>query len=40
VEATVVGALSGSVALVVAGVVLLGAGVALERGRRSLLSRL
>lgn len=40
VEATVVDALSGSVALVVAGLLLLGAGVALERGRRSLLSRL
>lgn len=40
VEATVVDALSGSVALVVAGLLLLAAGVALERGRRSLLSRL
>lgn len=40
VEATVVTALSGAVALVVAGLVLLTAGVALERGRRSLVSRL
>lgn len=40
VEATVVDALSGAVALVVAGLVLLAAGVALERGRRSLLARL
>jgi uncharacterized membrane protein len=40
VEATVVDALSGSVALVVAGLLLLAAGVALERGRRSLLSRI
>lgn len=40
VEATVVTALSGAIALVVAGVVLLAAGVALERGRRSLVSRL
>jgi uncharacterized membrane protein len=36
----VVGALSGAVALVVAGLLLLAAGVALERGRRSLLSRI
>jgi uncharacterized membrane protein len=40
VEATVVSALSGAIALVVAGLVLLAAGVALERGRRTLLSRL
>jgi uncharacterized membrane protein len=40
VEATVVTALSGAIALVVAGVVLLAAGVALEQGRRSLVSRL
>lgn len=40
VAATVVDALSGSVALVVAGLLLLGAGVALERGRRTLLARL
>lgn len=40
VEATVVSALSGSIALVVAGLILLAAGVALERGRRTLLSRL
>ena len=39
-EATVVSALSGAIALVVAGLVLLAAGVALERGRRTLLSRL
>ncbi len=40
VAATVVDALSGSVALVVAGLVLIGAGVALERGRRTVLARL
>ena len=40
VSATVIDELSGSVALVVAGLVLLGAGVALERGRRSLLQEL
>ena len=40
VEATVVSALSGAIALVVAGLILLAAGVALERGRRTLLSRL
>jgi uncharacterized membrane protein len=40
VAATVVDALSGSVALVVAGLMLLGSGVALERGRRTLLARL
>jgi uncharacterized membrane protein len=40
VASTVVDALSGSIALVVAGLILLGAGVALERGRRRLLSRL
>lgn len=40
VSATVVDALSGSVALVVAGMVLIGAGVALERGRRTVLARL
>jgi uncharacterized membrane protein len=40
VEATVVTALSGAIALVVAGLILLTAGVALERGRRSLVSRL
>jgi hypothetical protein len=40
VASTVVDALSGSVALVVAGLILLGAGVALERGRRRILTRL
>lgn len=40
VEATVISALSGSVALVVAGLILLASGVALERGRRSLRARL
>ncbi len=40
VEATIIDALSGSIALVIAGLILLGAGVALERGRRSLLNRL
>jgi len=40
VAATVVDALSGSIALVVAGGILIAAGIALERGRRSLLSRL
>ena len=40
VSATVIDNLSGSVALVVAGLILLGAGVALERGRRSLRTRL
>ena len=40
VASTVVDALSGSLALVVAGLILLGAGVTLERGRRTLLSRL
>lgn len=40
VAATVVDGLSGSVALIVAGLVLLGAGLVLERGRRSLLARL
>lgn len=39
VAATVVDALSGSIALVVAGAILIAAGVALERGRRSVLSR-
>ena len=40
VSATVVDALSGAVALVVAGLVLLAVGVGLERGRRSVLERL
>jgi hypothetical protein len=40
VAATVVDALSGSIALVVAGVILIGAGIALERGRRTVLARL
>jgi uncharacterized membrane protein len=40
VAATVVDSLSGSVALVVAGVILIGAAVALERGRRTLYARL
>lgn len=40
VASTVVDALSGSIALVAAGVLLLGAGVAIERGRRTLLRRL
>lgn len=39
VAATVVDALSGSVALVVAGLILLAAGVVVERGRRSILSK-
>jgi len=39
VAATVVDALSGAIALVVAGTVLIVAGVALERGRRSVLAR-
>jgi len=39
VAATVVDALSGSIALVVAGAVLIAAGVGLERGRRSVLAR-
>lgn len=40
VQATVIDALSGSIALIVAGLILLGAGIALERGRRALLSSL
>lgn len=40
VEATIVDALSGSIALVVAGIVLIVAAVGLERGRRSIHSRL
>lgn len=40
VASTVIDALSGSLALVVAGVILLTAGLALERGRRTLLARL
>ncbi|MFT4883593.1 MAG: putative membrane protein [Natronomonas sp.] len=40
VQATVIDALSGSIALIVAGLILLGAGIALERGRRALLSNL
>lgn len=40
VAATVVDALSGSIALVVAGGILIGAGIALERGRRTVLARL
>lgn len=40
VAATVVDELSGSIALVVAGLILLAAGLALERGRRSVLERL
>ena len=40
VASTVVDALPGSLALVVAGVLLLGAGVTLERGRRQVLARL
>ena len=40
VASTVVDGLSGSIALVVAGLVLLAAGLALERGRRSLLAKL
>lgn len=40
VQATVIDALSGSIALIVAGLVLLGAGIALERGRRAVLSTL
>lgn len=40
VASTVIDALSGSLALVVAGLILLGAGVTLERGRRTLRSRL
>ena len=40
VAATVVDELSGSIALVVAGLVLLAAGLALERGRRSVLERI
>jgi uncharacterized membrane protein len=40
VAATVVDSLSGSVALVAAGLLLLAAGVALERGRRSILSQM
>lgn len=40
VASTIVDSLSGSVALVVAGLILLGAGVVLERGRRRLLARL
>lgn len=40
VAATIVDSLSGSIALVVAGVVLLAVGIALERGRRSILDRL
>lgn len=39
VAATVVDALSGSIALVVAGVILIAAGIGLERGRRSVLAR-
>jgi|GEM_PF-1217544 hypothetical protein len=39
VATTVVDALSGAIALVVAGTILIVAGVALERGRRSILSR-
>jgi len=39
VAATVVGALSGSLALVVAGTVLIAAGITLERGRRSIRAR-
>lgn len=39
VAATIVDALSGSIALVVAGAILIAAGVALERGRRSILAR-
>lgn len=40
VAATIVDSLSGSIALVVAGIVLLSVGIALERGRRSILDRL
>lgn len=40
VASTVVDSLSGSVALVVAGLILLGAGMTLERGRRTVLARL
>jgi uncharacterized membrane protein len=40
VASTVIDSLSGSLALVAAGVILLTAGVALERGRRTLLTRL
>lgn len=40
VQATVIDALSGSIALIVAGLILLGAGIALERGRRAVLSSL
>jgi thiamine transporter ThiT len=40
VASTVIDALSGSLALVAAGVILLTAGVVLERGRRTLLTRL
>lgn len=40
VAATVIDALSGSLALIVAGLLLLAAGLALERGRRTLLARL
>lgn len=40
VQATVIDALSGSIALIAAGLILLGAGIALERGRRAVLSNL